>query len=102
MTSDPRFVLDTDVIVSAVLLPRSVPRQAMDLAFARGIVLASADTIGELDDVLPRPKFNRYLREEERLLFLAVFIRDAKVIDVTEKLTECSDPKGLRKNKSSY
>ena len=48
MTSDPRFVLDTGVIVSAVLLPRSLPRQTVDLAFARGIVLASADTIGEL------------------------------------------------------
>lgn len=93
MTSDPRFVLDTGVIVSAVLLPRSVPRQVVDLAFARGIVLASADTIDELDEVLRRPKFNRYLREEERLLFLAAFIRDAKVVEVTERLAECRDPK---------
>ncbi len=93
MTNDPHFVLDTGVIVSAVLLPRSVPRQAVDLAFARGIVLASADTIGELDEVLRRSRFNRYLREEERLLFLAAFIRDAKVVDVTESLTECRDPK---------
>jgi uncharacterized protein len=93
MTSDPRFVLDTGVIVSAVLLPRSVPRQTMDLASARGIILASADTIGELDEVLRRSKFNRYLREEERLLFLAAFIRDAKVVDVTERLTKSRDPK---------
>jgi len=93
MTSEPRFILDTGVIVSAVLLLRSVPRQAVDLAFASGIVLASADTIGELDEVLRRPKFNRYLHEEERLLFLAAFIRDAKVVEVTERLTECRDPK---------
>jgi putative PIN family toxin of toxin-antitoxin system len=93
MTSDPRFVLDTGVIVSALLLPRSVPRQALDLAFGRGIVLASADTIGELDEVLRRPKFNRYLREEERLVFLAAFTRDTKVVDVKERLTECRDPK---------
>lgn len=93
MTSDPRFVLDTGVIVSALLLLRSVPRQALDLAFARGIVLTSPDTIDEFDEVLRRPKFNRYLREEERLLFLAAFIRDAKVVEVTERLTECRDPK---------
>ncbi len=92
MMSDPHFVLDTGVIVSAVLLPRSVPRQAGDLAFARGIVLASAETIDELDEVLRRPQFNRYLREEERLLFLAAFIRDATVVDVTERVTECRDP----------
>jgi predicted nucleic acid-binding protein len=61
MTSNPRFVLDTGIIVSAVLLPRSVPRQAVDLAFAGGHVLASTETIDELDEVLRRPKFNRYL-----------------------------------------
>ncbi len=93
MTNDSRFVLDTGVLVSAVLLPRSVPRQAVDLAFGQGIVLASADTIEELDAVLRRPKFNRYLHEEERLLFLAAFIRAAKVVDVTSKVTECIDPK---------
>jgi hypothetical protein len=93
MTSDSRFVLDTGVLVSAVLLARSVPRQAVDRAFAHGIVLASADTIDELDEVLRRAQFNRYLREEERLLFLAAFIRDASVVDVTEKLTECRDAK---------
>ncbi len=59
MTSDSRFVLDTSIIVSAVLLPWSIPRQAVDLAFAHGIVLASAATIDELDEVLRRPKFNR-------------------------------------------
>ncbi|MCK8600697.1 putative toxin-antitoxin system toxin component, PIN family [Desulfoferrobacter suflitae] len=93
MTSNARFVPDTGVLVSAVVLPRSIPRQAVDPAFAQGIVLVSTDTIDELDEVLRRPKFNRYLREEERLLFLAAFIRDAKVIDITEKLTECRDPK---------
>jgi len=92
MTSKARFVTDTGVLVSAVLLPRSVPRQAVDLAFAQGIVLVSTDTIDELDEVLRPPKFDRYIREEERRLFLAAFIRDAKVIDITEKLTECRDP----------
>jgi len=96
MTIDPRFVLDTGVLVSALLLPRSVPRQAVDFAFVHGIVLASADTIGELDEVLRRPKFNRYLREEERLLFLAAFIRDAEMVDVTESVAECRDPKDDR------
>lgn len=26
-------------------------------------------------------------------MFLAAFIRDAKVVDITEKLTDCRDPK---------
>ena len=93
MTSDPRFVLDTGILVSALLLRRSVARQAVDRAFARGIVLASAATIHELDEVLRRPKFDRYLREEDRLRFLAAFIRDTTLVAVTEIVTECRDAK---------
>ena len=61
MTSDASFVLDTGVLVSALLLPRSVPRQAFDRVFADGVVLASVATIDELDDVLRRPKFDSYV-----------------------------------------
>ncbi|MCL4552686.1 MAG: putative toxin-antitoxin system toxin component, PIN family [Candidatus Marsarchaeota archaeon] len=93
MTNDCRFVLDTGVLVSALLLPLSVPRQAVDLAFARGVVLVSEATIDELNEVLRRPRFNRYLGEEERLLFVTAFVRDAIVMDVTENLTACRDPK---------
>jgi putative PIN family toxin of toxin-antitoxin system len=93
VTSDPRFVLDTGVLVSALLLPHLIPRQAFDCAFARGIVLASVATIDELDYVLRRPKFDRYVLEAERLQFLAAFIRDTTLIDVTEVVTGCRDSK---------
>jgi predicted nucleic acid-binding protein len=39
--SHERFVLDTNVVISAVLLPRSVPRQAFNLTFIRETVLVS-------------------------------------------------------------
>ena len=54
-----RVVIDTSVIVSALLLPRSVPRQAFDAAASRGNLLVSEATVAELDDVLRRPKFDR-------------------------------------------
>jgi predicted nucleic acid-binding protein len=50
-----RTVIDTGVAVSAVLLPRSVPRQAFDAAAARGTLLVSEETIAELDEVLRQP-----------------------------------------------
>jgi hypothetical protein len=37
--NETRTVIDTSVAVSAVLLPRSVPRQTFDAAAARGKVL---------------------------------------------------------------
>lgn len=92
MASEGRVVVDTGVVVSAVLLPRSVPRQAFDLALSRGRLLVSADTVAELDEVLRRAKFNKYVPEEKRLEFLAALVREAEVIDVKEVVTECRDP----------
>ena len=54
MNSDLRTVIDTGVVVSAVLLPRSVPRQAFDLAAARGRLLVSDETIAEATTVPQR------------------------------------------------
>jgi putative PIN family toxin of toxin-antitoxin system len=93
VTNDWRTVLDTGVVVSAVLLPRSVPRQAFDLAVSRGALLVSDQTIVELDEVLRRPKFDRYVSESQRLEFLAALLREAEVIEVHDVVTECRDPK---------
>src|SRR4051794_6777547 len=93
MASELRTIIDTGVAVSAVLLPRSVPRRAFDVAATRGRLLVSAATIAELDEVLRRPKFNRYVAEEKRLEFLAALVREAEVVEVTEILNECRDPK---------
>lgn len=93
MTSDLRTVIDTGVVVSALLLPRSVPRQAFDAAAARGPLLVSDETISELDDVLRRPKLDKYFSETRRLEFLAALVREAEVIDIVDAVTDCRDPK---------
>ena len=93
MTTRDRFVLDTNTIISALLLPASLPRQAVDRAFDSGLVIASEATVAELADVLQRPRFDKYVREEARLHFLATFIRDTTLIAVTETITDCRDTK---------
>jgi putative PIN family toxin of toxin-antitoxin system len=93
MMTNNRFVIDTNIIISALLLPRSVPRQAFDHAFAAGVVLASVATLDELDTVIRRKKFDRYVVEEKRLQFLEVLIRDTRLVEVTEVITDCRDPK---------
>ena len=92
MTNDLRSVIDTGVVVSALLLPRSLPRQAFDAA-ARGRLLMSEATTCELDEVLRRPKFNTYLSEEERLMFLVALLREAEMVEVVDVVTACRDPK---------
>lgn len=93
MRSKLRAVFDTSVVVSAVLLPRSVPRQAFDRVQERGKILISVATIDELNEVLRRRDFDKYVREARRLEFLAALIREAELVDVTEVVNECRDPK---------
>lgn len=93
MASELRIVVDTGVAISAALLPRSVPRQAVDAAVSRGRLLVSEATALELDDVFRRPKFDKYVRQEARLEFLAALVRDAELVEITETIKACRDPK---------
>ena len=93
MTSERRIVLDTGVIVSAVLLPRSIPRRAFDKALAEAKVLVSEQTLSELNEVLQRSKFQRYVSQQDRLAFLAAMLQAAEAIPVVDVVTDCRDPK---------
>ncbi|MFM8433732.1 MAG: putative toxin-antitoxin system toxin component, PIN family [Planctomycetia bacterium] len=87
-----RVVFDTGVVVSGLLLPRSVPRLAFQAARDQGEILVSIATLEELDDVLRRSKFDAYITEEQRLEFLAAYIREAEEITVSIMLKVCRDP----------
>src|SRR5688500_8720766 len=93
MTIEWRVVIDTNVTVSAVLLPRSIPRKAFDEALAECRALLSAATMFELEEVLSRSKFQRYVTESNRLQFLAAYVRRAEMVVVEETIVECHDPK---------
>jgi len=88
-----RVVIDTGVAVSAVLLPRSVPRQAFDETLARGTLLVSEATVTELDEVLRRPKFDKYVPAALRLEFLAALVKAADVVAIAQTVTGCRDPR---------
>jgi predicted nucleic acid-binding protein len=53
-----RLVLDTNIFASAVIFPRSTPRQVVDRVLDHGVVLFSEDTMNELTEVLSRSKFD--------------------------------------------
>jgi putative PIN family toxin of toxin-antitoxin system len=91
--SNLRVVFDTNIIVSAALLPQSIPRAALDRARSASRILISEATLAEVTDVLHRPNFNKYTTEEQRRLFLAKLILETEAVTVPAVLTDCRDPK---------
>ncbi len=93
MTDRGRFVFDTNVVVSALLMKKSVARDALDKARTSGDILLPLEVIEELGDVLSRPAFDRYVEEEDRLKFLSLLVKEATLVEIAKKVKECRDPK---------
>ena len=88
-----RCVFDTNTVVSATLFRGSVPEKALFIALRIAAVLMSRELADELNDVLSRPRFDRYADRENREEFLQDFVRQAESIEVTERVRACRDPK---------
>jgi putative PIN family toxin of toxin-antitoxin system len=86
-------VVDTNVFVSAIVLPRSVPRHAVDKALDRGVLLFSEATMIELTEVLYRPKLDEYVSKEDRTVFLRQLAGSAEFVSIIQQVRECRDPK---------
>ncbi|MGD0182708.1 MAG: putative toxin-antitoxin system toxin component, PIN family [Terriglobales bacterium] len=88
-----RIVADTNCLVSRLLLPSSVPGDAVRRAADSGLLLASEATMNELADVLARPKFDRYISLADRQQFLRLLGRVAEFVPIVYPIRECRDPK---------
>ncbi|WP_426147976.1 putative toxin-antitoxin system toxin component, PIN family [Polaromonas sp. DSR2-3-2] len=93
-----RVVLDTSTLVSAALRIGSVPHQALLKALGSCEICASSATLNELEQVLRRDKFDRYLDAQTRLSFVALVRQHAHLFGVLESdelsvQPACRDPK---------
>lgn len=89
----PRYVFDTNTLVSAALLAASTPAKAARHALERGVLLISSDTLSELTDVFSRHKLDRYMTPDEREEFLEALVARAEIVEPVESIRECRDPK---------
>jgi len=88
-----RIVADTNALMSRLLLPRSVPGEAIRKATGTGQLLVSEATLAELADVLARPKFASYVSIQDRQQFIRLLGRLAEMVPITHTIRECRDPK---------
>jgi uncharacterized protein len=91
-----RIVVDTNCLISRLLLPESVPGDAVSKAVNAGVLLVSETTMHELADVLARPKFDRYVSLEDRQQFLRLLGRVSELVPIIHQIRECRDPKDDR------
>jgi len=77
----------------SLLFNQSTPARAFFAALHAGEILVSANTIAELNDVLGREKFSRYVSEEERARFLQSLLHEARLVETRERVQACCDPK---------
>jgi uncharacterized protein len=96
MSSEPRYVFDTNTLVSALLFEHSKPGQAFHQALQCGEILVSESTLEELVEVLQREKFDRYVTASEREEFVEAFVERATFIEPTEEVRACRDGKDDR------
>lgn len=86
------FVIDTNTLVSAFIFRYSIPRKAFERAVRKGNVFASLETYNEFTELL-RPKFDKHISSEEKLLALKEFRELPIFSEISETTTECRDPK---------
>jgi putative PIN family toxin of toxin-antitoxin system len=87
-----RVVLDTNALVSRILLPVSSPGRAVRKAVDDARILISEATMSEITEVLARPKFDRYVSVADRQEFLRSLGRVAEQIPIVQVIRACRDP----------
>lgn len=93
MKEDNVFVFDTNVLVSAMLFPFSVPAIAIKKAFITGNVAVSEEGMEELSRVITDDKFEKYSSFSKRQMFLLDFEYTATFVKVKHKIVACRDTK---------
>jgi uncharacterized protein len=87
------IVLDSNLVVSAILNPEGICALAIDLADTNFDMVRSKDTTNELVEVLRRDKFDRFAAVEDRVFRVQTYIEATRLVAVNVHVTDCADPK---------
>ena len=87
------IVLDTNTLLSAAISDKSISFKAYQKARKNFQIVLSDKTWEEINEVIHRPKFDKYIDDFDRFVFLAALKQRATFIEPTETITDCRDPK---------
>lgn len=93
MTDRPAFiVIDTNVLISASLLPRSRMARLVALAAANFVIAQNEATWDELISRIERDKFDRYFGDDGRLKFMSGLAQVVQFFDSVATVQVSRDP----------
>lgn len=87
-----RIVLDANVLISAVLRPRSKPAQVYRFAVTHRL-LRNPAVMDECEGLFRREKFDRYSDPLTRREFVAEFVSLSELVEVAVEIRACRDSK---------
>jgi len=86
-----KAVIDTNVLISAVLSPKGSPSRVVSLFVEHGRVVFSNETFQEFHSRLWLPKFDAYISREIRQSILRDFSNIADWVESEQTLMRCRD-----------
>jgi uncharacterized protein len=91
--SSMRLVLDTNVLVSAILSPNSTSAKVLNWGEDNGVILYSTATVTEVLSVLGRSKFSKYIDDND-IDGLSIRIKTVWLfVEILNQVQLCRDPK---------
>jgi putative PIN family toxin of toxin-antitoxin system len=88
-----RLVLDTNVLVSAILSPASISAKILNWGEDNGVILYSTATLTEVLSVLGRSKFSKYIDHDD-IDGLSIRIKTVWLfVEILNQVQLCREPK---------
>ena len=88
------FVIDTNNLISASLIPTSTSRKALEKTMTLGKIAIAPNTLDELLDVIFRKKLDKYFSDNnERLVIVNILEANAVFFSPEISIDECKDKK---------
>lgn len=93
MKTKPAYVvIDTNVLISAALLPQSKTAQVLALAVEHFVIAQNQHTWYELETRIARPKFDRYFGDSGRMEHLVKIAQSMQCFEVAAEVAVSRDP----------
>ncbi len=92
MKSKPAYiVIDTNVLISAGLLPHSKSAQVLAIAVGQFVIAQNDETWHELETRISKQKFDRYFEKDERLRHMSQIAQSIKRFESKARINVSRD-----------